>query len=300
MNIIELYNDFGISYVTEGHKHTRPNWVNTECPFCCGNPGYHLGYDTVDNKFVCWRCGGKTAWYALSGLLNVSINKAKEIIKKYDGNVYYLNTPEPKIKVLKNFRLPPHTELQKQHKNYLINRQYDPDLLEKTWGLLGTGVDSVLDKIDYKHRILIPYIWNDKIVSFDARAISKNNQFRYMACHADRETINHKHILYGKQSAWTDTGICVEGCTDVWRMGVNSFAVSGIKYTPQQIRIIAKTFKRVALFFDPEPQAQEQAKKLINELKFRGVDAFNVTGYECDAGDLPQNEADYIVKQIIK
>jgi len=103
--------------------------------------------------------------------------------------------------------------------------------------------------------------------------------------------------LYGKQEYWTDTGICVEGPTDVWRFGFQAFATSGIKYTPAQVRVIAKTFKRIFVVYDDDPQAVIQAKKLVAELQFRGLKAIRVT-IEGDPGSMKQDEADYFVKQL--
>lgn len=45
MDIVRLYHDYGVDHRTEGHKHCRPGWVNTECPFCEGNKGFHLGWN---------------------------------------------------------------------------------------------------------------------------------------------------------------------------------------------------------------------------------------------------------------
>ena len=57
MKLIQLYQDYNVPFQTEGHKHCRDGWVNTECPFCTGNPGLHLGA-TLDGKiFTCWRDG---------------------------------------------------------------------------------------------------------------------------------------------------------------------------------------------------------------------------------------------------
>ena len=120
-----------------------------------------------------------------------------------------------------------------------------------------------------------------------------------MACPGDRELIPHKNILYGKQEAWKETGICVEGPTDVWRFGINSFGTSGIKYTPKQVRVISSIFNRVAVCFDDDPQAIIQANKIVAELRFRGVDAFRVD-IEGDPGSMKQEDADYLVKQLMK
>ena len=90
----------------------------------------------------------------------------------------------------------------------------------------------MLDNINYSHRIIIPYIWNSEIVSFDARDATNKQLNKYQACPLEREIVEHKRILYGTQEMWTDTGICVEGTTDVWRLGTDSFATSGIKDSP--------------------------------------------------------------------
>jgi hypothetical protein len=254
-------------------------------------------------------------------LLNIPWHKAKEIIKQYGGKTYIKYVEKAEHQNTKPHKLPsPTTPLQPVHKRYLESRGFDPDYLEKVWGLMGTGAISLLGDLNYKHRIIIPYVWNGKQVSFDARDITGKAMTKYQACPLEREIIPHKDILYGKQEAWKETGICVEGTTDVWRLGARSFATSGINFMPKQLKIIAKTFKRVAVVFDSSPkkekslsiesikansniskemQAEKQAKELIAELRFRGVDAFRVSIIG-DPATMEQSEADYFVKQLIK
>jgi hypothetical protein len=157
---------------------------------------------------------------------------------------------------------------------------------------------SMLDEINYKHRILIPIIWNNQQVSFTTRDITGRHPLRYMACLEERELIHYKDIIYGKQERWRSAGICVEGPFAVWRFGFNSFATFGINYTARQLRVIAKTFKRVGVAFDPEPQAKTQADKLVADLRFRNVDAFRIDLLK-DPDELSQEEINYIVKQVI-
>ena len=157
---------------------------------------------------------------------------------------------------------------------------------------------SQLDGISYKHRIIAPIYWNEERVSFQGRDATDKHSKKYMACPKDRELIHHKEILYGKQSEWGSTGICVEGITDVWRLGTASFATFGIKYTPKQLRLVAKSFERVFILFDPEGTATEQAVKLMNELKFRGLEA-NTILLDSDPGSMKQEDADYLTKQIL-
>ena len=308
MDIVQLYMDYSVDFLTEGHKHCRPGWVNTPCPLCvseAGHEGYHLGYNLQGNFFVCWRCGWHPATPTIAKLIHLSVDETKSVIKKY-GFIIPRSIKEPVVKVRKkSHRMPSNImPLQRQHVRYLESRGFDPDYLIKLWFLMATGpVSTLRDKdyiIDYRFRILIPFIWNGQQVSFDSRDITNKSKFKYLACPLDRELIPHKSILYGKQEMWKDTGICVEGPTDVWRFGVNSFATSGIKFTPKQVRLIAKTFKRVPVIFDgQEPQAKKQADVLVAELKVRGVDSFRID-IEGDPGGMEQKEANYLVKQSIK
>lgn len=299
MNIEELYITYNIDFKTEGHKHTRPNWVNTECPFCSGNFGYHLGYNKIENYYYCWRCGFHSNIDVIKEILKVTGKEAHHIIKEYEG---IINTKETIVKIQKNkpFKFPTNcTSLEKRHERYLEKRGFDYLKLCILWDLKGTGVISQLDNIEYKHRILAPIYWGDKVVTFQTRDITNKHPMKYLACPKNREIIHHKHILYGKQEFWKDTGICVEGITDVWRFGVNSFAVLGIEYTSIQLRLIAKKFKRVAIVFDDDKQAIKQANKLISELQFRGVDAFKID-IKGDPGNMKQEDANHLVKDIIK
>jgi hypothetical protein len=300
MDIVQLYQDYGLDYKTEGHKHCRPGWVNIECPFCSGNPGYHLSYNLEGDYFLCWRCGWHPIKETISQLLNVTEAEARKIVKQY--GLYLAKSVKQTEKQfnIKPHVLPPLSEpIQKQHIKYLQNRNFDPQYLQREFFILGTGPISLLDGLNYKLRIIIPFIWEGREISFDSRDITNKHPYKYMACPLAREIIPHKYILYGRQDKWTTTGIAVEGPTDVWRFGFNSFATSGIKYTPEQVRAIAKIFTRVPVCFDGgEPQAQEQAHKLKADLRFRGVDSFvvDITG---DPGAMDQKEANYLVKQLM-
>jgi hypothetical protein len=301
MDIIRLYQDYGVSFLTEGHKHCREGWVNTPCPFCTGNPGYHLGYNMEGNFYVCWRCGWHPVLTSIAELIHLSEKETIPIVKYY-GILIPSLPKQPKIKVKpKEFKLPPNIleELTWSHALYLMQRDFDPDEIHHTWGIVSSGPASVMDGINYRNRIIIPFYWNKELVSFDSRAPNPNSDFRYIACPISRELIPHKEIIYCKQEGLQDTAICVEGPTDVWRLGVRSFAVSGIKYTPKQVRLIARMFKKVAVVFDDDPQAKVQANKLVADLKVRGVNAFRVD-IKDDPGSMKQDDADYLVKQLIK
>ena len=301
MDIVTLYQDFNIPFQTEGHKHCRPGWVNTACPFCTGNPGLHLGYSLDEDYYKCWRCGSHPTPRVLGKLLGLPYNKVQEVIRQYKGTTH-TKTKEARVIIRKPTKLPSDIiPLTATHRRYLEEqRGFDADKLIQEWGLQSTGPVSLLDKINYSHRIFFPIHWNGQRVSFQTRLgrEAKKEELKYLTCPQVREVINHKHIVYGQQAHWTGTGICVEGVTDVWRFGVNSFATFGIEFTPYQVRVIAKHFKRVAVVFDDEEQASEQADKLVSQLGFYGLEAFKID-IKGDPGGMSQEEANYLVKQII-
>lgn len=300
MDIIQLYQDFSVDSVTEGHKHSHQGWVNTECPWCEGNPGYHLGYNIESNYYYCWRCGWHPTIHTLAKLLHLSIKETGNIVRQY-GLKYSTIIPREEYSTRKKeYKLPSNvTPLTAPYLNYLQARNFDHIRIPKIWTLMGTAPVSLLDGIDFKFRIIIPIIWNSMEVSFTSRDITERNQLRYISCPKDRETIPHKSILYGKQSEWGNTGICVEGPTDVWRLGVNAFATFGIEYTIPQVRAMAKAFKRVFVIYDDDPQAVKQANKLMADLRFHGVDSY-VISIKGDPGGMKQDDADNLVKQLIK
>lgn len=310
MDIAELYRDFGVNYATDGHKHCRPGWVNTPCPFCTGNEGFHLGATYDGSHFYCWRCGWHPLEQSIAALLKVSRKKAEDIIKQYEGTV-----PEkPKNFTEENtlpFSYPTGVSpLTRRHRTYLMERGFDPKYLEKEWNLKGLGPVSELDNIKYKNRILIPIMWDYTEVTFQTRDITNKAEKKYLACPKSREILHHKHILYGNQRKWKDVGIVVEGAFDVWRIGARyGVATLGIEYTSAQVRLLANTFKRVFIIFDDDSvtadtsgkklQSVVQAEKLEAELNFRGVEAIRIALQGTDPADMSQKEADYLVKQLV-
>lgn len=308
MDIKSFYRDYSIPYASAGeHSHVTSGWIGTHCPFCNGK-SFHLGFNLESNYFFCWRCGWHPLYETISRLTNIETRtKIDAIIKTYrlsqnekvESIQVERKTSRPSILTLPSGLGPMHNG----HRNYLIKRGFDPDHLEKIWKLSGTGPYSkIADKIDYRHRIVFPYIWNNKQVSFDSRDITGRAKAKYKACPLELEIIPHKHILYGLQQFWGISGICVEGPTDVWRLGPKAFGVSGIQFTSFQIREMARTFKKIFILFDNDIQAKKQAEKLRIELRFRGVkteiiyiEDFNVS----DPGSLNQDDANYLVKELI-
>lgn len=292
--MIELLDRYKIKYQDRGSKHCRQGWVNMVCPFCVGNPGLHLGMHIASGTFNCWRCGFHPTTSVVCALLNIDKQTARTLINKY-GRVSYKSIPTPEIRI-KPFRLPTAvTSLTQPHKKYLESRGFDPEYIEKTWELKSTSPTSILDKAEYKYRILAPVYWENRMVSFQARDVTGKSKLKYKACTKEREHIHHKHILYGKPEKLGGTGIIVEGITDVWRLGESSFALFGIGFTTKQILILYKTFEKVFIVFDEDPQALQKGKELTWELRGLGMKAEQII-IPGDPGSMVQEEANELVK----
>jgi len=302
MSLIDLYSDYGMELAPEGHKHYRDGWLNIECPHCSGTEGFHLGFNEDGNYFYCWRCGGHSIPYTISKLLSIRFNQAEEIVKQYriKSSSRKQESSNNLIKInKKKFKHPSGiVDLMKAHRKYLEKRKFDPDYLEEAFGIKGTLPTSMLDGIPYSYRVLIPIYWKEKEVSFQCRDYSGKQELKYMACPMERELIHHKDILYSPVEL--DIGIIVEGAIDVWRLRGEASATFGTGFTREQVRVISKKFKRTIILFDPEAQAQANALELQKELQIRGTASYIYKDLETDPGDMSQDDADHLLKELKK
>ena len=299
MKIKQLYDDFNVDYAEAGHKNVRDGWIGVHCPFCTGKMGYHLGYNMDEDYFACWRCGTHKTRDSLIQILNVDEKTLRTLLQQYGGS-----DGKPRINLQRDkkpFTLPTNCgPLLPAHKQYLADRGFDPDRLESEWGLMGTGPISSLDGLDYRFRIIAPIQWNGDTVSFQGRDISNRQFAKFKTCPPHVEKIHHKEILYAKMEAWKKVALVVEGITDVWRFGPVAAGTFGIKFKRPQARVIAKSFNRSFILFDPEPQAQWQARVLSDVLNdFGNGHESTVIELKQDPGSMSQDEADYLIKQLI-
>ena len=104
MDIERIYSNYSIPLADDSDKHYREGWINTSCPFCTGNPGYHLGFNIDKNYFYCWRCGGHPITKTLSAVLGISFREINDILRQYPGRSR-VRTNRPIFKQLK-FKFP--------------------------------------------------------------------------------------------------------------------------------------------------------------------------------------------------
>ncbi len=301
MGVPRLLSDYRVDYVTEGHSRATQGWINIHCPFCAGSRDYHLGIPEKGNVAHCWRCGTHSLVHTLSVVLSIPYPEVRNLLRTYGVlSKSRARDSEPKVSI-HPFKFPtPHAPLTNSGKDYLRKRGFDPERIEREWGVFQTGPISFLDKISYSHRIIIPISWNGEIVSFQGRDITGRSEVKYLACPMKREKISHKTILYGEQKEWAKGGsvIVVEGVTDVWRLGKRAVATFGIKFKMEQVLQLLDHAQRFFIVFDEDLQAQKQAEDLLIKLKTRGREA-HIIEIKGDPAAMSQDDADHLVREIL-
>jgi len=295
IDVMGFYKTYNIIHKTEGSKHCQPGWIQIPCPFCTGNSGWHLGYSQHMGYYNCWRCGKHSELEVIKTLLGLTWGQARDILDTYQTGKARLKQSYKKLQKADECIMPAGcVPLQAIHKKYLRQRRFDPQKLIELWGLQGTGPVG-----SYKLRIIAPIYVNDVLVSYQGRDITNKAEAKYKACKSEDEVIDHKHCLYGIDRVPGDVVVAVEGTTDVWRLGAGAVGTFGIKFKPAQINEL-KRFKRVVTLFDSDPQAIEEAEKLGESLASFNTEVEIIEMEGGDPDDLPQEEADELMKELLK
>ena len=174
--------DYSIPISTSG-KNTQPGWINIKCPFCYDNSN-HGGFNIIKGYYNCWQCGHHSLYDVISKLTG---ENPKQILYNYSTR-YLINkklnkkkAPVEKLKI-------PGSELTKQQRKYLINRNFDPDFLIEKYKIKGTGPTGA-----YSFRIIAPIFYKNKAVSYQSRDTTNKQKLRYKACSKDKEIIHHQN-----------------------------------------------------------------------------------------------------------
>ncbi len=291
-DFISFCQDYGIDFITEGHRRTTKGWIQVHCPFCDGMD-FHMGFNGW--SFNCFRCGkhglksgvkeiSETSWSAVDSILTQYGLRPKE------------NSFSSRInKKIKEVIMPVGCgELTSRHRKYLINRNYDPDKLIHDWDIRGTNHVG-----DYKFRIVAPIYYKKKIVSYQCRDVTGKNENKYKACPQELELIQHQNILYGLDHVVKDSVLVVEGITDVWKLGYGAVSTFGASYTWGQVLLLNR-FKNIFLFFDSDKAGIDQSKKLAALLS--GIDSTKhieiISVDSGDPGDLSDKEANELMRDL--
>jgi DNA primase len=284
-NAKQFFEDYNIPYNTSG-KNTQSGWIQIKCPFHHDN-SEHLGFNTKGDYFNCWHCG----WFSIYEIIKKLLpnESYKNIKKQYESKSIIREKLNKKTKV--NKIIVPGEKLKRVHRRYLKNRGFNPTFLERKYKLKGTNYLG-----NYNHRIIIPIIYKNKIVSYQGRDITNKSKQRYKACSKDKEITHHKDILYNLDNCKKDYIIVTEGIFKVFKLGDNVCCTFGVKYKSKQILLLSK-YKRVYIFFDPDKAGQKAAEKLCYELNNLNVEVYNING-EKDPDEMTNKEVQEFLKLI--
>lgn len=290
-NALRFFQDYQIDYKTEG-KNCQAGWVNINCTEHPDST-FHLGYNISLGYFNCWHCGKLKITNIIQNLLNTNYYETKQIIDEYTEISSAIVTKKKEIKHTKNIKLPG-KKLQKQHKNYLKNRNFDPDYIENKYKILGTGYVG-----EYKNRIIIPIFLNGKLVSYQGRDITNKHKLRYKACSLEESIINPKHTLYNIDNCEeNDSIIVVEGVFDVWRIGDGCCCTFGTAISEYQLAMLCKHTK-VYFLLDNEEKTLLKAFKYANKVGSLGISTEVIT-LDLENINDPAEMTDMQVKELKK
>lgn len=269
-------------------------YTQINCIFC-GNNNYKGGLHQ-DNYYVCFVCG----YHSINETVKFLTGENWYSIQvKYKNNLttrdlYLLENSEQTErtqKVVFPEKLIPLTD---KAKKYLSGRGFDPYLLEEKYKIKSTTEIGA-----HCHRIYIPIIQDNKEISWTTRDVTNKSEQRYLSCPEKDEVIPHKKTLYNLDNCNLSHIVLVEGITDCWKLGDNSAACFGIKYTQAQVNVLS-TFSKISILFDDEIIAQKQADNLGNILSGLGVEVETIKlGTGDDPGEMPLDEARQLMKEIL-
>lgn len=256
-----------------------PDGIQVCCPMCLemGQPRpdtkFRCGYRpfaTGGFNLNCFNCGFKIIWRPGS-LLSAKVKKLLTALHVSDQDISKLNFTawqiknslgpseiEAKPQFIPNFsecELPPGSM---SLDFWLSEGLDDPDFLD-VLAYAATRGDAVLqsanlhwspDKIHgMNRRLLVPFIWQDKIVGYSGRAIDGNARPKYYTNTPEHFIINNQVLQLDRKYV-----IVVEGTLDAF--SIDGVSTQGAKVSDEQAQWISDSGKEVIVLPDLEPNGQ--------------------------------------------
>lgn len=186
-------------------------------------------------------------------------------------------------------------ELPDDHRSvlYLRHRKYDPEELDRYYGI--SYCESVYDSKYYPltGRIFIPLIMNSKLVGWQGRFIGDPDwKATRIQKYFNMRGMSKKDMLYNYDLARKqDMAVIVEGAADVWRIGPKAVALLGSDMADPQKFLIRDGFagKPVAVFLDSD--AVDKTTSIASALyPYLGTKVFPVISTAKDPGSMTREE----------
>jgi hypothetical protein len=152
---------------------------------------------------------------------------------------------------------------------YLAGRGFDPELIGRFYNVHWCTKSS---RFICQDRLIIPIYHRKQMVGWQARAAFDCDwKQSYVPKYYTAPGTPRRQILYNFGNAVRyQTGIIVEGVTDVWRIGPQAVCTLGATMTLQQQSLFKRGFKHHngVLLFDPDvkDKVKEKAELLVQDL----------------------------------
>jgi len=290
MTIRDILQLFNIQTAPENHHHCTSGFVQVDCPWCTPHSGkWRMGLARNGRIAKCWTCGSHSLIDSICELSKQSKQTIRDLVKSINGYNDKIKI-RPRGKLVLPEGLGPLLPI---HKKYLKSRGFNVEQLESLWGLQGIGINPILG-----WRIFIPVIYQEKIVSWTARALTDDIGKRYWNASSSEEEIAMKSILFGIDFIHHAI-LITEGPFDAMKIGPGAVATMGIEWTRAQLKQMIKYPMRVVCF-DNEPDAQKRANELCVILNSFPGQTFNVALDAKDPGCASEEELDKLRKRFLE
>lgn len=311
----EIFHKYNIPTAQSG-RHKRTGYSNVTCPYCTGNPGYHLGFCENTGSSVCFRCGGKYTPKSLAAVLRIDSDKARELLAQYQTGFLKQSfrgfSSEVDIVDIKKLEV---RDMAKFHREYLEKRQYKVDRLIHFFDLKSTCF-QIKDKqyFYYQNKIFIPFYLNNELMTYSTRDISVDTKqsgmrSKYLTCKKSDCLLPPNFFVYNYDNIKhrkNKRTLFFEGAADTWKFPTCSGGLSGVKFPPAQIKFIVDNFNYPVFLLDPDDAGDQGAQKAFDEIEVLTGNAPEVYELDCslrnsdnsckDPGDFTYKEADELLK----
>ena len=297
INFEKLFKDYHIPT-----RNSNKNWVNICCPECRNPLDTHFngGFNMLNPRYSCWRCGSHSWYDILSKVLNVPITEINRIVSGY--NYVPLVKEEKRVGKAEHLDLPGF-KLNDMERQYLINRGYDVPYLINKFHIRGGGIAG-----DWSYRIILPIYYNHILVSWTGRSILTKEQIkeydipRYKNLAIEQSVISPKEIFFNLDHSTKDSVILVEGPFDCLKGSDDTICSLGTSVTRDQELFLKNRYKKIFICFDNEYEAQNKARHLGMNLASIGMEVEVVNICEPfgknDPGELTYEEVNEIKKEL--
>ena len=320
----------GVEILERGHSVSRGNF-NIRCPFCGqADGGHHMGIRLDNGWWGCWRNAehrGKSPVRLMCAVLNRPVWEVRRLLgihgspllETFRGVRERLTRPSASqdvvvragtLQVPKSFRaLWRRSEASARFVDYMEGRGFKGPVLSavtEAYGLMYALTGPFAD------RIIMPYYYQDAVVTWTARTVHKDLSLRYRDLEQAASVIAKDAMLYNydRASLGGRALVVLEGQFDVLKgdwagdtLGVHCVGLGTNSITDEQTLLLcelSEAYERTYIALDTPTQfAKMDSYRLVSRLKgVVDVQAFDASSLGKDLGGASIRDAHELMRRI--